>query len=172
MGSKPRRKSGSRFITADFAQLMLCLSPSFTEPKVSCKLGRSASTSGVPPPSVTPLRQASDLQQSQVPSSLANRDWLPVMRHAKRFPPLSVVCCCNNLRICFYFSMCVWAGVWGWVVAVCVFIQKGKSFSPVTGAAFFAVCYQIVFFCLRFPSFCNINVVNLYSLYWLSGYFF
>ncbi|XP_072575479.1 neuronal tyrosine-phosphorylated phosphoinositide-3-kinase adapter 2 isoform X3 [Vulpes vulpes] len=36
-----------------------------SEPKVSCKLGRSASTSGVPPPSVTPLRQASDLQQSQ-----------------------------------------------------------------------------------------------------------
>uniref|UniRef100_A0A8C2YTZ1 Neuronal tyrosine-phosphorylated phosphoinositide-3-kinase adaptor 2 n=1 Tax=Chinchilla lanigera TaxID=34839 RepID=A0A8C2YTZ1_CHILA len=45
-----------------------------SEPKVSCKLGRSASTSGVPPPSVTPLRQASDLQQSQVPSSLASRD--------------------------------------------------------------------------------------------------
>uniref|UniRef100_A0A8C0T6H6 Neuronal tyrosine-phosphorylated phosphoinositide-3-kinase adaptor 2 n=1 Tax=Canis lupus familiaris TaxID=9615 RepID=A0A8C0T6H6_CANLF len=45
-----------------------------SEPKVSCKLGRSASTSGVPPPSVAPLRQASDLQQSQVPSSLANRD--------------------------------------------------------------------------------------------------
>ncbi|XP_077007916.1 neuronal tyrosine-phosphorylated phosphoinositide-3-kinase adapter 2 [Tamandua tetradactyla] len=37
-----------------------------SEPKVSCKLGRSASTSGVPPPSVTPLRQTSDLQQSQV----------------------------------------------------------------------------------------------------------
>ncbi|XP_035575730.2 neuronal tyrosine-phosphorylated phosphoinositide-3-kinase adapter 2 isoform X2 [Canis lupus dingo] len=36
-----------------------------SEPKVSCKLGRSASTSGVPPPSVAPLRQASDLQQSQ-----------------------------------------------------------------------------------------------------------
>ncbi|XP_076966402.1 neuronal tyrosine-phosphorylated phosphoinositide-3-kinase adapter 2 isoform X2 [Callospermophilus lateralis] len=45
-----------------------------SEPKVSCKLGRSASTSGVPPPSAPPLRQASDLQQSQVPSSLANRD--------------------------------------------------------------------------------------------------
>ncbi|XP_050608109.1 neuronal tyrosine-phosphorylated phosphoinositide-3-kinase adapter 2 [Macaca thibetana thibetana] len=37
-----------------------------SEPKVSCKLGRSASTSGVPPPSVAPLRQTSDLQQSQV----------------------------------------------------------------------------------------------------------
>ncbi|KAG3275398.1 neuronal tyrosine-phosphorylated phosphoinositide-3-kinase adapter 2 isoform X1 [Ictidomys tridecemlineatus] len=37
-----------------------------SEPKVSCKLGRSASTSGVPPPSAPPLRQASDLQQSQV----------------------------------------------------------------------------------------------------------
>ncbi|VFV18322.1 uncharacterized protein LYPA_23C019520 [Lynx pardinus] len=36
-----------------------------SEAKVSCKLGRSASTSGVPPPSVTPLRQASDPQQSQ-----------------------------------------------------------------------------------------------------------
>ncbi|XP_052605976.1 neuronal tyrosine-phosphorylated phosphoinositide-3-kinase adapter 2 isoform X5 [Peromyscus californicus insignis] len=36
-----------------------------SEPKVSCKLGRSASTSGVPPPSVAPLRQASDLPQSQ-----------------------------------------------------------------------------------------------------------
>ncbi|XP_068960646.1 neuronal tyrosine-phosphorylated phosphoinositide-3-kinase adapter 2 [Petaurus breviceps papuanus] len=39
---------------------------SSSEPKVSCRLGRSASTSGVPPPSVTPLRQASDPQQSQV----------------------------------------------------------------------------------------------------------
>ncbi|XP_055977239.1 neuronal tyrosine-phosphorylated phosphoinositide-3-kinase adapter 2 isoform X1 [Sorex fumeus] len=37
-----------------------------SEPKVSCKLGRSVSTSGVPPPSVTPLRQASELPQSQV----------------------------------------------------------------------------------------------------------
>ncbi|KAM4836497.1 neuronal tyrosine-phosphorylated phosphoinositide-3-kinase adapter 2 [Thomomys bottae] len=37
-----------------------------SEPKVSCKLGRSASTSGVPPPSGPPFRQASDLQQSQV----------------------------------------------------------------------------------------------------------
>ncbi|KFU92619.1 Neuronal tyrosine-phosphorylated phosphoinositide-3-kinase adapter 2, partial [Chaetura pelagica] len=44
-----------------------------SEPKASCRLGRSASTSGVPPPSVTPLRQASDLQPSQVPS-LANRE--------------------------------------------------------------------------------------------------
>ncbi|KGL81021.1 Neuronal tyrosine-phosphorylated phosphoinositide-3-kinase adapter 2, partial [Tinamus guttatus] len=44
-----------------------------SEPKSSCRLGRSASTSGVPPPSVTPLRQASDLQPSQVPS-LANRE--------------------------------------------------------------------------------------------------
>ncbi|KAI5931065.1 Neuronal tyrosine-phosphorylated phosphoinositide-3-kinase adapter 2, partial [Manis javanica] len=35
------------------------------ELKVSCKVGWSASTSGVPPPSITPLRQASDLQQSQ-----------------------------------------------------------------------------------------------------------
>ncbi|KFO99844.1 Neuronal tyrosine-phosphorylated phosphoinositide-3-kinase adapter 2, partial [Calypte anna] len=39
-----------------------------SEPKSSCRLGRSASTSGVPPPSVTPLRQPSDLQPSQVPS--------------------------------------------------------------------------------------------------------
>uniref|UniRef100_UPI00398E6DFE neuronal tyrosine-phosphorylated phosphoinositide-3-kinase adapter 2 n=1 Tax=Pristiophorus japonicus TaxID=55135 RepID=UPI00398E6DFE len=38
------------------------------ESKASCKLGRSASTSGVPPPSITPLRQSSELQQSQVPS--------------------------------------------------------------------------------------------------------
>ncbi|KAM6442740.1 neuronal tyrosine-phosphorylated phosphoinositide-3-kinase adapter 2 [Python bivittatus] len=37
-----------------------------SEPKASCRLGRSASTSGVPPPSVPPLRQASDLQPSQV----------------------------------------------------------------------------------------------------------
>lgn len=43
------------------------------EPKASCRLGRSASTSGVPPPAVTPLRQASDLQPSQVPS-LADRE--------------------------------------------------------------------------------------------------
>ncbi|XP_051874731.1 neuronal tyrosine-phosphorylated phosphoinositide-3-kinase adapter 2 isoform X2 [Pristis pectinata] len=35
------------------------------ETKTSCKLGRSASTSGVPPPSITPLRQSSELQQSQ-----------------------------------------------------------------------------------------------------------
>ncbi|KAE8604236.1 hypothetical protein XENTR_v10014633 [Xenopus tropicalis] len=38
-----------------------------SEMRISCKLGRSASTSGVPPPSVTPLRQASEPQQSQVP---------------------------------------------------------------------------------------------------------
>ncbi|XP_032887879.1 neuronal tyrosine-phosphorylated phosphoinositide-3-kinase adapter 2 isoform X2 [Amblyraja radiata] len=38
------------------------------ESKTSCKLGRSASTSGVPPTSITPLRQSSELQQSQVPS--------------------------------------------------------------------------------------------------------
>ncbi|XP_013910165.1 PREDICTED: neuronal tyrosine-phosphorylated phosphoinositide-3-kinase adapter 2 isoform X1 [Thamnophis sirtalis] len=37
-----------------------------SEPKSSCRLGRSASTSGVPPPSVPPLRQASELQPSQV----------------------------------------------------------------------------------------------------------
>ncbi|XP_055501592.1 neuronal tyrosine-phosphorylated phosphoinositide-3-kinase adapter 2 isoform X2 [Leucoraja erinacea] len=35
------------------------------ESKTSCKLGRSASTSGVPPTSITPLRQSSELQQSQ-----------------------------------------------------------------------------------------------------------
>lgn len=45
----------------------------FPELKSSCRLGRSASTSGVPPPSVPPLRQASELQPSQVPS-LANRE--------------------------------------------------------------------------------------------------
>ncbi|XP_075058049.1 neuronal tyrosine-phosphorylated phosphoinositide-3-kinase adapter 2 [Mixophyes fleayi] len=37
-----------------------------SEMKISCKLGRSASTSGVPPPSVTPLRQANEQQQSQM----------------------------------------------------------------------------------------------------------
>ncbi|XP_070610186.1 neuronal tyrosine-phosphorylated phosphoinositide-3-kinase adapter 2 [Erythrolamprus reginae] len=37
-----------------------------SEPKSSCRLGRSASTSGVPPPSVPPLRQASELQPSQI----------------------------------------------------------------------------------------------------------
>uniref|UniRef100_A0A8C6XEH0 Neuronal tyrosine-phosphorylated phosphoinositide-3-kinase adaptor 2 n=1 Tax=Naja naja TaxID=35670 RepID=A0A8C6XEH0_NAJNA len=37
-----------------------------SELKSSCRLGRSASTSGVPPPSVPPLRQASELQPSQV----------------------------------------------------------------------------------------------------------
>ncbi|XP_043926178.1 neuronal tyrosine-phosphorylated phosphoinositide-3-kinase adapter 2-like [Protopterus annectens] len=37
-----------------------------SEPRVSCRLGRSASTSGVPPPSVAPLRQASEPQPSQV----------------------------------------------------------------------------------------------------------
>uniref|UniRef100_A0A8C5MUY0 Neuronal tyrosine-phosphorylated phosphoinositide-3-kinase adaptor 2 n=1 Tax=Leptobrachium leishanense TaxID=445787 RepID=A0A8C5MUY0_9ANUR len=39
-----------------------------SEMKISCKLGRSASTSGVPPPSVTPLRQASQQPHSQVPT--------------------------------------------------------------------------------------------------------
>ncbi|XP_053314888.1 neuronal tyrosine-phosphorylated phosphoinositide-3-kinase adapter 2 [Spea bombifrons] len=39
-----------------------------SEMKISCKLGRSASTSGVPPPSVTPLRQASQQPQSQMSS--------------------------------------------------------------------------------------------------------
>ncbi|XP_039220838.1 neuronal tyrosine-phosphorylated phosphoinositide-3-kinase adapter 2 [Crotalus tigris] len=37
-----------------------------SELKSSCRLGRSASTSGVPPPSVPPLRQATELQPSQV----------------------------------------------------------------------------------------------------------
>ncbi|KAJ7324861.1 hypothetical protein JRQ81_017881 [Phrynocephalus forsythii] len=49
--------------------LLLCWSQNTRdkiEPKAGCRLGRSASTSGVPPPSVTPLRQASDLQPSQV----------------------------------------------------------------------------------------------------------
>ncbi|XP_053165333.1 neuronal tyrosine-phosphorylated phosphoinositide-3-kinase adapter 2 isoform X2 [Hemicordylus capensis] len=49
--------------------LLLCWSQNTRdkiEPKASCRLGRSASTSGVPPPSVTPLRQASNLQPSQV----------------------------------------------------------------------------------------------------------
>nr|XP_016847585.1 PREDICTED: neuronal tyrosine-phosphorylated phosphoinositide-3-kinase adapter 2 isoform X2 [Anolis carolinensis] len=43
-----------------------------SEPKGSCRLGRSASTSGVPPPSVTPLRQASDPH----PSQMACMQWL------------------------------------------------------------------------------------------------
>nr|XP_060623847.1 neuronal tyrosine-phosphorylated phosphoinositide-3-kinase adapter 2 isoform X3 [Anolis sagrei ordinatus] len=49
--------------------LLLCWSQNTRdkiEPKASCRLGRSASTSGVPPPSVTPLRQASDPHPSQV----------------------------------------------------------------------------------------------------------
>ncbi|KAG8445303.1 hypothetical protein GDO86_010187 [Hymenochirus boettgeri] len=37
-----------------------------SEMRISCKLGRSASTSGVPPPSVTPLRQANEHHQSQM----------------------------------------------------------------------------------------------------------
>ncbi|XP_068135354.1 neuronal tyrosine-phosphorylated phosphoinositide-3-kinase adapter 2 isoform X1 [Hyperolius riggenbachi] len=40
--------------------------------KISCKLGRSASTSGVPPPSVTPLRLANEQLQSQ----MAPMQWL------------------------------------------------------------------------------------------------
>ncbi|KAM4771403.1 neuronal tyrosine-phosphorylated phosphoinositide-3-kinase adapter 2 [Rhinophrynus dorsalis] len=43
-----------------------------SEMKISCKLGRSASTSGVPPPSVAPLRQASEQHQSQ----MASMQWL------------------------------------------------------------------------------------------------
>ncbi|XP_066565798.1 neuronal tyrosine-phosphorylated phosphoinositide-3-kinase adapter 2 [Amia ocellicauda] len=37
-----------------------------SESKAVCKLGRSASTSGVPPASVGPLRQGGEMQQSQV----------------------------------------------------------------------------------------------------------
>ena len=166
---KTKRKSESRFMAADFAQLMLCLSSLFTEPKVSCKLGRSASTSGVPPPSATPLRQAGDLHQSQVPSSLATRDWLPVMRHAKRFPPLSVVCCCNDFCICFYFSVCVWVGV-GMSCGRLRSHLKRRVLLPCDWCNFLC-CLLSNRFCLWFPSFCNINV-NLYSMYWLSGCFF
>ncbi|KAG8580948.1 hypothetical protein GDO81_007485 [Engystomops pustulosus] len=43
-----------------------------SEMKISCKLGRSASTSGVPPPSVTPLRQANE----QLHSQIAPMQWL------------------------------------------------------------------------------------------------
>lgn len=68
--------------------LVFLLSPS-AESKASCRLGRSASTSGVPPPSVAPLRQPSDLQPSQVPS-LANREWLHVLQLAK----------CSHLSVC------------------------------------------------------------------------
>ncbi|XP_062832663.1 neuronal tyrosine-phosphorylated phosphoinositide-3-kinase adapter 2 isoform X3 [Anolis carolinensis] len=55
--------------------LLLCWSQNTRdkiEPKGSCRLGRSASTSGVPPPSVTPLRQASDPH----PSQMACMQWL------------------------------------------------------------------------------------------------
>ncbi|XP_019388104.1 PREDICTED: neuronal tyrosine-phosphorylated phosphoinositide-3-kinase adapter 2 [Crocodylus porosus] len=59
--------ASSRLGRSSVSPTMLAGSNS-SEPKASCRLGRSASTSGVPPPSVTPLRQASDLQPSQVPS--------------------------------------------------------------------------------------------------------
>lgn len=74
-------------ISTLLCSLVFLLSP-LAESKSSCRLGRSASTSGVPPPSVAPLRQPSDLQPSQVPS-LANREWLHVLQHAK-CPHLSV----------------------------------------------------------------------------------
>ncbi|KYO33858.1 neuronal tyrosine-phosphorylated phosphoinositide-3-kinase adapter 2 isoform B [Alligator mississippiensis] len=56
--------ASSRLGRSSVSPTMLAGSNS-SEPKASCRLGRSASTSGVPPPSVTPLRQASDLQPSQ-----------------------------------------------------------------------------------------------------------
>lgn len=119
---------------------MVFLSPLPTEPKVSCKLGRSASTSGVPPPSVTPLRQASDLQQSQVPSSLANRDWLPVMQHAKRFHLCLSCVAVDDVCIAFIF-LCVY-GSGGRSVAVCVLIRTRVSL-PCDGWNSLC-CYQIV----------------------------
>ncbi|XP_015217253.1 neuronal tyrosine-phosphorylated phosphoinositide-3-kinase adapter 2 isoform X1 [Lepisosteus oculatus] len=43
----------------------LMLGSGVSESKAVCKLGRSASTSGVPPASVNPLRQGGEVQQSQ-----------------------------------------------------------------------------------------------------------
>lgn len=135
---------------------------SSAEPKASCRLGRSASTSGVPPPSVTPLRQASDLQPSQVPS-LANREWLHVLQHAKCFSPLSVICY-SKLFFCFFaFIFCACA-------CICVCTSLIGNEIPLTTASriFFALnsLYPLL------SSFCNINVVKLYCMNWLGFLFF
>lgn len=115
---------------------------SSAEPKASCRLGRSASTSGVPPPSVTPLRQASDLQPSQVPS-LANREWLHVLQHAKCFSPLSVICY-SKLFFCFLplFSVRVRA-------SVCAHLSLAMKFHWPQPVEFSLLLIPCTLFCLH-----------------------
>lgn len=59
------------------------------------------------------------------------------MQHAKRFPPLSVMCCCRQvLHLLLLFYVCMGQGNELWQS---VFSSKKESFFPVIGETFFAV---------------------------------
>ncbi|XP_039615617.1 neuronal tyrosine-phosphorylated phosphoinositide-3-kinase adapter 2 [Polypterus senegalus] len=62
---QPPAGPGSRLGRSSVSPTLM-LGNSSSESKAVCKLGRSASTSGVPPPSVAPFRQSGEVQQSQV----------------------------------------------------------------------------------------------------------
>lgn len=85
--------------------------------------------------------------------------------------PLSVMCGCRQLlHLLLFFYVCMGGGASHG--SLCFLIQKGQSFFSVTGETFFAVCYQIVFSVSGSHHSVIMNVVNLYCMYWLRGYFF
>lgn len=146
---------------------LVFFSLSLAESKSSCRLGRSASTSGVPPASVAPLRQPSELQPSQVPS-LADREWLHVLQHANVPTSLSVICYSKwVLWFMFLFSVRVSASV---CARICVCASLIGNGIPLATASriFFALSSLYLFL----SSFCNINVVKLYCMNWLGFLFF
>ncbi|XP_041119033.1 neuronal tyrosine-phosphorylated phosphoinositide-3-kinase adapter 2-like [Polyodon spathula] len=68
---QPATATSSRLGRSSVSPTLMSGSSS-SESKAVCKLGRSASTSGVPPPSVAPFRQGGEMQQSQV----AHMQWV------------------------------------------------------------------------------------------------
>lgn len=120
-------------------------------------------------PSISYSSQASQWPATEPGTIIVSQSWLTSCdATCQTLPPLSVLCCCRRRLHCFYFSLCVWAGGGGRSVAVCVLIQN-KGLSSLQWVKLSLLLPNRL--CLWFPSFCNINVVNLYYLYWLSGSF-
>lgn len=84
--------------------------------------------------------------------------------------PLSVVCCCRQLlHLLLFFYVCMGGGASH--DSLCSH-PKRTVFLLCDWWNFLCCLLPNRFFCLWFPSFCNMNVVNLYCMYWLRGYFF
>lgn len=83
-------------------------------------------------------------------------------------PPTCLSCVAvDNVWVCFDFSLCGWGGVG---LGICVFISQENVFLLCDWWNFFC-CLLPNHFCLWFPSFWIINVVNVHSMYGHSGYF-